>query len=123
MFAERYRVIRYDTRGFGKTDTEDVEFSNRDDAAALMDHLGVHSRLLHRVRLGKRTMWRFELSLGNGAFRHMVISEDDVDPKSKTYLMADLPASVKAELESAYKAATQRRGGQPPRTRVSAVPN
>ncbi|MBA3727306.1 MAG: hypothetical protein H0W86_12955 [Armatimonadetes bacterium] len=81
------------------------------------------SPLLHRVRLGKRTTWRFELSLGNGVIRHMVISEDDVDPKSKIYLMADLPASVKAELETAYKAATQWRGGQPPRTRVSAVPN
>ena len=31
-FAERYRVIRYDTRGFGRTETDDVEFSNRADA-------------------------------------------------------------------------------------------
>ncbi|MEO7117529.1 MAG: alpha/beta hydrolase, partial [Candidatus Limnocylindrales bacterium] len=28
-FTERYRVIRYDTRGFGKTRSDDVEFSNR----------------------------------------------------------------------------------------------
>jgi 3-oxoadipate enol-lactonase len=39
-FAERYRVIRYDTRGFGRSETEDVEFSNRDDAAAVLDHVG-----------------------------------------------------------------------------------
>jgi 3-oxoadipate enol-lactonase len=39
-FAERYRVIRYDTRGYGRTTTEDVEFSNRDDLRALLDHLG-----------------------------------------------------------------------------------
>jgi 3-oxoadipate enol-lactonase len=42
-FAERYRVIRYDTRGFGRTETDDVEFSNTADAAAVLDHLGVGS--------------------------------------------------------------------------------
>ena len=42
-FAERHRVIRYDTRGFGRTETDDVEFANRDDAIAVLDHLGVTS--------------------------------------------------------------------------------
>lgn len=40
FFAEHYRVIRYDTRGFGKTTTQDVEYSNRRDLLALLDHLG-----------------------------------------------------------------------------------
>jgi 3-oxoadipate enol-lactonase len=35
-----YRVIRYDTRGFGETETDAVPFSNRADIAALLDHLG-----------------------------------------------------------------------------------
>jgi pimeloyl-ACP methyl ester carboxylesterase len=35
-FAERYRVIRYDCRGYGRTSTEDVAFSNRDDLRALL---------------------------------------------------------------------------------------
>jgi pimeloyl-ACP methyl ester carboxylesterase len=42
-FAERYRVIRYDTRGFGKTRTEGVEFSNRQDLYDLLTHLGVET--------------------------------------------------------------------------------
>lgn len=42
-FAEHYRVIRYDPRGFGRTETEDVEFSNRADIAALLAHLDVGS--------------------------------------------------------------------------------
>ena len=42
-FADRYRVIRYDTRGFGNTDTEEIPFSNRADLAALLDHLGASS--------------------------------------------------------------------------------
>jgi 3-oxoadipate enol-lactonase len=45
-FAERYQVIRYDTRGFGLTETRDVEFSNRDDAAAVLDHVGASTAYL-----------------------------------------------------------------------------
>ena len=36
---DAYRVIRYDTRGYGRTETDAVEFSNRADIAALLDHL------------------------------------------------------------------------------------
>jgi 3-oxoadipate enol-lactonase len=36
-FAERYRVIRYDRRGFGRSETEHVAFSNRADAMAVLD--------------------------------------------------------------------------------------
>jgi 3-oxoadipate enol-lactonase len=50
-FSDRYRVIRYDTRGFGRTETEAVEFSNRADIAALLDHLGETSA--HLVGLSR----------------------------------------------------------------------
>ena len=36
-----YRVVRYDTRGFGGSTTEDVEFSNRADLLAVLDALGI----------------------------------------------------------------------------------
>jgi pimeloyl-ACP methyl ester carboxylesterase len=42
-FAERYRVIRYDNRGWGRTETDDVEFADRDDAVAVLDHVGATS--------------------------------------------------------------------------------
>jgi pimeloyl-ACP methyl ester carboxylesterase len=42
-FAERYRVIRYDTRGFGRTETDDVEFTNVADVGAVLDHVGAAS--------------------------------------------------------------------------------
>jgi len=35
-------VVRYDTRGFGQTEAQNLEFSNRADALAVLDHLGVH---------------------------------------------------------------------------------
>ncbi|MCV0402470.1 MAG: alpha/beta hydrolase [Chloroflexi bacterium] len=39
--SDAYRVIRHDTRGFGETETDAVPFSNRADAIALLDELGV----------------------------------------------------------------------------------
>lgn len=36
-----YRAIRYDTRAFGSSTTEDVEFSNRADLLAVLDDLGI----------------------------------------------------------------------------------
>lgn len=39
--AGRYTVVRYDARGFGRTRTEPVSFSNRQDLAALLDYLGI----------------------------------------------------------------------------------
>ncbi|TQL46742.1 pimeloyl-ACP methyl ester carboxylesterase [Homoserinimonas aerilata] len=39
--AASHHVIRYDSRGFGQTTSDDVEFSERADALALLDHLGV----------------------------------------------------------------------------------
>ncbi|WP_157157526.1 alpha/beta fold hydrolase [Diaminobutyricimonas sp. LJ205] len=45
LSADHY-VIRYDTRGFGKTRTENVEFSNRADALAVLDDLGVQRATL-----------------------------------------------------------------------------
>jgi len=37
-FAERYRVIRYDNRGWGRSETDDVEYTDVADAAAVLDH-------------------------------------------------------------------------------------
>jgi 3-oxoadipate enol-lactonase len=41
-----YRVIRYDTRGYGESTTEDVAFSNRADVVAVLDALGIARAVL-----------------------------------------------------------------------------
>ncbi len=41
VFAEHYRVIRYDSRGYGRSESEHVEFSNHGDLEHVLDHLGV----------------------------------------------------------------------------------
>lgn len=51
-FAPHYRVICYDTRGFGRSRTEAVAFSNRQDLADLLAHLGVQQAALIGVSRG-----------------------------------------------------------------------
>jgi 3-oxoadipate enol-lactonase len=58
---DSYRVIRYDTRGFGRTETDPVEFSNRADIAALLDHLGEESA--HVVGLSRGGMIALDFTL------------------------------------------------------------
>jgi pimeloyl-ACP methyl ester carboxylesterase len=51
--AQDHFVIRYDTRGFGLTESDSEPFSNRADAAALLDHVGVtHATLVGASRGG-----------------------------------------------------------------------
>ncbi len=52
VFARHFRVVRYDTRAFGKSVTEDVQFSNRQDIADLLDHLGIERTAVIGVSRG-----------------------------------------------------------------------
>jgi pimeloyl-ACP methyl ester carboxylesterase len=63
--SPRYRVIRYDTRGYGQTVTEDVEFSNRGDLAALLDHLEVPSAYVLGASRGGTIALDFTLEFPN----------------------------------------------------------
>ena len=40
-FAERFRVVRYDLRGFGKSDLPTGQYSTLDDLRIMMDRLGL----------------------------------------------------------------------------------
>jgi len=60
-FTERYRVIRYDTRGYGKTTTEAVSFSNRQDLYDLLKHLGVQKA--HVLGLSRGSMIATDFTL------------------------------------------------------------
>jgi pimeloyl-ACP methyl ester carboxylesterase len=52
--AARHRVVRYDTRGYGRTDGEDVAFSDRADLVAVMDAVGVERATLVGCSRGGR---------------------------------------------------------------------
>jgi 3-oxoadipate enol-lactonase len=49
-----HRILRYDTRGFGLTSTEDVSFSDVDDLLAVMDDAGVARATLVGASRGGR---------------------------------------------------------------------
>jgi 3-oxoadipate enol-lactonase len=46
LFAQSYRVIRYDARGYGKTTTAEVDFSHIDDLYGLLNFLNVDKACL-----------------------------------------------------------------------------
>jgi 3-oxoadipate enol-lactonase len=61
VFAERFRVIRYDARGFGKTTSENVSFSNRQDIVDLLRHLGVERAAILGLSRGGQIALDFTL--------------------------------------------------------------
>jgi 3-oxoadipate enol-lactonase len=52
VFAQRYRVVRYDYRGFGKSDMRPGDFSLRDDLLGLLRSLGIEKTYLLGASLG-----------------------------------------------------------------------
>jgi 3-oxoadipate enol-lactonase len=61
LFSQYYRVIRYDTRGFGKSHTEPTEFSNRQDILDMFKHLGVERACVIGVSRGGQIAIDFTL--------------------------------------------------------------
>ena len=59
--SERYRVVRYDLRGFGRSDRPTEPFSHVDDLAALLDAAGVERAALVGLSLGGRICIDFAL--------------------------------------------------------------
>ena len=63
VFAQRYRTIRYDARGFGKSARiGDATFTHGDDLKALLDHLGIESASLIGLSMGGRIIIEFTLT-------------------------------------------------------------
>jgi pimeloyl-ACP methyl ester carboxylesterase len=60
-FARHYRVIRYDTRGFGKTPNTEKDFSNRQDLYDLLEHLSVERAYVMGVSRGGQIAIDFTL--------------------------------------------------------------
>jgi len=51
-FAKHYRVIRYDVRGFGKSELAPVPYADRQDLFDLLNYLGVEKTYLLGLSLG-----------------------------------------------------------------------
>ncbi|MBA3823796.1 MAG: alpha/beta fold hydrolase [Ktedonobacterales bacterium] len=86
-FAQHFRVIRYDTREFGKTTSQDVAYSNRQDIADLLSHLGISRIAIMGVSRGGQIATDFTLEHPD-MVTHLIsvaggisgISYDDITP-------------------------------------------
>ncbi len=61
LFAQHYKVIRYDVRGFGKSDRPREKFSDAADLLALLKHLNVDMATLIGVSNGGRIALDFSV--------------------------------------------------------------
>jgi pimeloyl-ACP methyl ester carboxylesterase len=62
VFAERYQVIRYDVRGFGQSPQGAGAYTDHDDLAGLLHHLGISQASLVGVSNGGRIALDFALA-------------------------------------------------------------
>ncbi len=52
VFAQRYRVVRYDLHGFGRSGTPTQPYTHSEDLGTLLDHLGIERAALLGMSLG-----------------------------------------------------------------------
>ncbi len=62
LFAKRYRVIRYDVRGFGKSPAATAPYASEEDLYALLKYLKVEKAYLVGLSLGGRIILDFALT-------------------------------------------------------------
>jgi pimeloyl-ACP methyl ester carboxylesterase len=61
FFSQFFQVIRYDTRGYGKSRTESTEFSNRQDILDLFKHLSIERACIIGISRGGQIAIDFTL--------------------------------------------------------------
>jgi 3-oxoadipate enol-lactonase len=62
VFAPKYRVIRYDVRGFGRSTGHADQTANASDLAALLDSLHVQSATLAGLSMGSGIALNFAVN-------------------------------------------------------------
>ncbi|UCD94355.1 MAG: alpha/beta fold hydrolase [Candidatus Zixiibacteriota bacterium] len=72
-WADRYTLIRYDRRGYGKSPAPTEEFSNGDDLLAVFDTLGIDSAMLVGMSAGGGLAIDFALEHQNRVTRLILV--------------------------------------------------
>lgn len=99
-FADRFRVLRYDLRGYGKSEPVEGEFSHLGDLMALLDHLQLEGPLiLMGCSMGGGLAMDFAIAQPSRARALIMV---DSGPRG---LKLDVPQPAKfEEAEAAYNA-------------------
>ncbi|UCE60408.1 MAG: alpha/beta hydrolase [Phycisphaerales bacterium] len=100
VFAQRYRVIRYDVRGHGRSRSGREEYSDEDDLRSLLKQLGVEKAHVAGLSLGGRIAIDFALQ-----YPEMVSTLIPVAPGLSGYAIASEPVrQYFADLGAAFAA-------------------
>jgi len=99
-FEQNYRVLRYDMRGYGKSEPVDGEFSHMGDLISLLDHLKLHEPfILMGCSMGGGLAMNFALTQPSRVKALIMVGS------GPNGLELDVPTPVKfAEAEKAYEA-------------------
>lgn len=76
--AERFRVIRYDVRGFGRSSVPEKPFRHADDLRALLDYLNVPAAHVVGLSMGGRIALHYALLYPRG-IRSLVLVDSALD--------------------------------------------
>ena len=107
-FSSRFRVVRYDLRGFGKSTMPDETFALRDDLLAVLQHLNIRKAALVGCSMGGATAIDFALEhpemvtalvpVGAG-----VSGWDDWSPESLAMMKSLIDAAQKGDTDAAFE--------------------
>lgn len=91
-FSRRHTLVRYDVRGFGKSSTPDLPYSNADDLKALLDHLNIDRVAVCGLSMGGGTAIEFALRYPERTWALLPVDTggasliDQRDPVAKQHL-------------------------------------
>src|SRR5579863_2322874 len=112
-FAQHYKVIRYDMRGFGDSGllkTSDAPYSMIDDLYALLTHLGIEKTYVMGLSMGGALSIDFTLAhpemvdalipvaMALSGFSFEDEKEGEPDPAFEAYKQGDIPLAVEYTL-------------------------
>ncbi len=105
-FSKHYQVVCYDARTFGKSTSEAVEFSNRQDLLDLLNHLNISKAHLLGISRGGSIAMDFTLEFPNKVSSLIMVASnpsgfdyDDEPEIEKGYFARDEELSEKRDAE------------------------
>ena len=96
-FSKEYRVLRYDLRGFGRSQSSDVIYTHADDLKALLDFLKIEKVYLVGLSLGGGAAINFAL-MYPGIARALVLSAPSLGGFRWSTKVASAQASLHAKI-------------------------
>lgn len=99
LLSERYRVLRYDLRGFGQSDAPNAPYSHVEDLRELLNVIGIKRTALVGCSMGGTAALDFLLSYPGVAWALVMVCSDP-----SGFQMEGAPPPLVMELIAAHKA-------------------